>query len=318
MAARVLARHPAVHLAREQRGDTCPPARRRSRPRPRRAGRTRELPRRRLVMRAFLPGLELAARTGRSHIVNVVSIAGASHSPPPGLRCGQACATGFLPLAARALRGSGIEVHTVLPGFVQTEGFTQRALLEHPVLRHIVARPDRVAETIVKAVERGRSEVVVPWFPYRAAILMHGVAPVLVSRLGTRVVRRSRLPGEGRRSPGAVRSAPDRCGSPWSPGLRQGSARRRRGSGDAGWRCVLVARREDCSEAWRRRSEARSKAATSPTAKPSPARPRGSSSAIAQFTCSSTAPASSPAAPSSTPRRARRTGLRSTTWAASG
>ena len=156
------------------------------------------------VMRAFLPGLELAARAGRSHIVNVVSIAGAVAFAPAGAYAAAKHAQLAFSRSLRAtLRGSGIEVHTVLPGYVQTEGFTQQALLEHPVLRHLVARPERVAETIVKAVERGRSEVVVPWFPYRAAIVIHGIAPVLVSRLGTRVVRRSRaFQAKAERSPG--------------------------------------------------------------------------------------------------------------------
>ena len=31
-----------------------------------------------------------------------------------------------------------------------------------------------------------------PWFPYRPASLLYGVAPALVSRLGGRIVERSR------------------------------------------------------------------------------------------------------------------------------
>ncbi len=145
------------------------------------------------VMRSFLPGLELAARTGRSHIVNVVSIAGAVAFAPSGAYAAAKHAQLAFSRSLRAtLRGTGVEVHTILPGYVQTEGFPQKPLLEHRVLRHIVVQPERVAETIVKAVERGRSEVVVPWFPYRPAIVLHGLAPVLVSRLGARVVRKSR------------------------------------------------------------------------------------------------------------------------------
>ena len=83
-------------------------------------------------------------------------------------------------------------MHSILPGYVQTDGFPQRALLEHRVLRHIVVQPERVAETIVRALERRGREVVVPWFPYRPATLLFGVAPGLMSQLGGRAVSKSR------------------------------------------------------------------------------------------------------------------------------
>ena len=64
-----------------------------------------------------------------------------------------------------------------------------------------LVQPDRVARTIVRAIERGSSESVVPWFPYRPATVLFGVAPGLVSRLGERIVGRSRR-GRGRDRPG--------------------------------------------------------------------------------------------------------------------
>jgi uncharacterized protein len=139
------------------------------------------------VTRAFLPGLRRAtAARGRAHVVNVVSVAGAvAFAPSGGYAASKHAQLAFSRSLRASLRGSGVEVHTVLPGFAQTEGFPQRSLLEHPLWRRLVVTPDRVARAIVGAVERGRSEVVVPWFPYRAAILLHGLAPVLVSRLGS-------------------------------------------------------------------------------------------------------------------------------------
>jgi len=145
------------------------------------------------VTRSLLPGLRLAAETGRSHVVNVVSVAGAAAFAPAGAYAASKHAQLAFSRSLRAtLRGSGVDVHTIIPGYVQTEGFPQQSLLEHPLLRHIVVQPERVAEAIVKAVERGRSEVVVPWFPYRPAVALHGIAPVLVSRIGARVVRTTR------------------------------------------------------------------------------------------------------------------------------
>jgi short-subunit dehydrogenase len=193
MAARVLARHPAVHLVVNNAG----------------------IPARQTlvdvdldlvehvarvnylggfwVTRALLPGMRLAAAGGRSHIVNVVSIAGAVAFAPSGAYSAAKHAQLAFSRSLRAtMRGSGIRVHTILPGYVETEGFPQRSLVEHRLLRHIVVRPERVAAAIVKAVERGRSEVTVPRFPYRAAIVLYGIAPGFVARLGGRIVKRSR------------------------------------------------------------------------------------------------------------------------------
>lgn len=142
--------------------------------------------------RALLPGLRRAAGGGRAHIVNVVSVAGAvSFAPAGAYAASKHAQLAFSRSLRAALRGSGVDVHTILPGYVATEGFPQRALLEHPLLRHIVVRPEQVAEAIAKAVDRGRSEVVVPWFPYRAAVVAHGIAPVLTDRLGDRLARTS-------------------------------------------------------------------------------------------------------------------------------
>jgi short-subunit dehydrogenase len=192
-AARVLARHPAVHLLVNNAGIPARPALDEVD-----LDLVEEVARVNYlggvwVTRALLPGLRLAAGAGGSHVVNVVSIAGAVAFAPAGAYAAAKHAQlAFSRSLHATLRGSGVDVHTILPGYVQTEGFPQRSLLAHRLLRHIVAQPNDVAEAVVKAVERSRSEVVVPWFPYRPAIMLYGIAPSLVSRLGARVVRTSR------------------------------------------------------------------------------------------------------------------------------
>ena len=47
-----------------------------------------------------------------------------------------------------------------------------------------------IARAIVRAVDRDRAEVVVPWFPYRLAIVIHGVAPGLVRAVELLMPRR--------------------------------------------------------------------------------------------------------------------------------
>ena len=128
--------------------------------------------------RALLPALKAAHG---AHVVNVVSIAGSIAFA----RSGPYVAAKHAQLAfSRCLRPTlsrhRIAVHTVLPGFVQTEGFSQKALLDRRRARWLVTTPDHVAESIVRAIERGRAEVTVPWFPYRLAVATHGVAPGLV------------------------------------------------------------------------------------------------------------------------------------------
>lgn len=146
------------------------------------------------VTRGLLPGLLAAAGEGRrGHIVNVVSIAGAVAFAPSGAYIAAKHAQLAFSRSLRVtLRPRKIAVHTILPGYVATEGFPQRALLDSRWLRRIVARPDDVARAIVRAVERGRREVVVPWFPYRLALVLYGVAPGLTGRIGGSTVQKSK------------------------------------------------------------------------------------------------------------------------------
>lgn len=140
--------------------------------------------------RAFLPGLKAA---GRGDVVNVVSIAGAIAFA----RSGPYVAAKHAQLAfSRCLRPTlsphRIAVHTILPGFVQTEGFSQAALLARRRSRWLVTDSARVADAIVQAVEDGRAEVTVPWFPYRLATLAHGLSPGVVRGVERLMPRRRR------------------------------------------------------------------------------------------------------------------------------
>jgi len=207
--------------------------------------------------RAFLPGL--AAARG-SHVVNVVSVAGAVAFA----RSGPYAAAKHAQLAfSRSLRPAlarhGIAVHTVLPGFVQTEGFSQAALLARRRSRWLVTDARRVAVAIVDAVEDGRAELTVPWFPYRPAAVAYGVAPGLVRRIerlmpGTparaAAGAASRGPagsGEGARGGSGGRGGQGRVAvvTGASSGIGAATAR---ALARRGWRCVLVARRRELLE----------------------------------------------------------------------
>ena len=128
-------------------------------------------------LRAFLPGLEAAAP---AHVVNIVSVAGVVAFPPSGpYSASKHAQLAFSRATAAQLRGRGIRVHTVKPGFVETEGFPQK-WLPRP-MRRLVIGPEKVAAHVVDSVERGRGETTVPRY-YAVAGVVQALFPNLVAR----------------------------------------------------------------------------------------------------------------------------------------
>jgi NAD(P)-dependent dehydrogenase (short-subunit alcohol dehydrogenase family) len=138
--------------------------------------------------RAFLPLLE----AGRpSDVVNVASVAGMfAHGSSGPYSAAKHAQLAFSRSIRRELAPHGIRVHTVSPGPVETPGFPQRDLLSRRLGSRLVLQPDRIAETIVGAVERDRAEVVVPGY-LRVAGALQALAPGTLARLSTRVRGRS-------------------------------------------------------------------------------------------------------------------------------
>ncbi len=129
-------------------------------------------------LRAFLPALEAAAP---ADVVNVVSVAGTVVMPPSGpYGASKHAQLAFSRATAAQLRGRGINVHTVLPGFAETPGFPQRGVIPK-ALEWTIIGPERIARSIVAAVRRDRRESFVPWW-YRPVALLQAVTPSLVAR----------------------------------------------------------------------------------------------------------------------------------------
>lgn len=134
--------------------------------------------------RAFLPGLRAAASAAGAHVVNVVSIAGTVAFAPAGpYAAAKHAQLAFSRSLAATLRAEGIQVHTVLPGFVETEGFTPRTTLQSSLMRRFVIDSEDVARSIARAVENGKREITVPWFPYRFASMFQALFPGVLARL---------------------------------------------------------------------------------------------------------------------------------------
>jgi len=135
-------------------------------------------------VRAFLPLLE-AARP--SHVVNVASVAGMfAHGSSGPYSAAKHAQLAFSRSVRRELAPRGIRVHTVNPGPVETPGFPQRDLLSRRLGSRLVLQPEQIAESIVRAVERDRAEVVIPRY-LRAAGALQALAPGTLARLSTRV-----------------------------------------------------------------------------------------------------------------------------------
>jgi uncharacterized protein len=135
------------------------------------------------TLRAFLPALEAA---GSSDVVNIVSVAGTVAFAPAGpYSASKHAQLAFSRAAAAELAPRGIKVHTVNPGFVETEGFPQATALRSAILRRLVVEPDHVARQVLRMLKRNKREIFVPHW-YRGAALLQGLAPGLIARLAGR------------------------------------------------------------------------------------------------------------------------------------
>ena len=183
MAQRVTARHPAIHLLVNNAGipgratfASIEPERLEQLTRVNYLGSV-------WCLRALLPALE-AARG--ADVVNIVSVAGTVAFAPSGpYSASKHAALAFSRSATADLRPRGVRVHTVNPGFVETEGFPQRAVLRSRLFRRLVIEPDEVARHVLHVLDRDKRETFVPRV-YRLAALAQALAPGLVARSATR------------------------------------------------------------------------------------------------------------------------------------
>jgi short-subunit dehydrogenase len=129
---------------------------------------------------ALLPQLHASAP---SAIVNVASTAGrVARGGSAAYSASKFALAGWSDGLYAEERAHGVHVGLVLPGFITTEGFPQKELVERPLTRWLVSTPDRAAEAIVDAGLRGRAERYVPR-GYALAAAARVLAPRLVRRV---------------------------------------------------------------------------------------------------------------------------------------
>jgi short-subunit dehydrogenase len=125
--------------------------------------------------------------SGKGHLVFVSSISGKVASPGAsvynatkyGLR-------GFAAALRAELRGNGVGVSAVFPGFISDAGMFADTGVTLPA--GVGTRtPQDVAAAVVSAIERDRGEIDVAPLPMRAGTLLGGIAPELAARVSRRL-----------------------------------------------------------------------------------------------------------------------------------
>ncbi len=139
---------------------------------------------------ALLPAMRMEAAAGRpGHLVFVTSIAGRVGVPrEAGYAATKAALGAYADSVREELVGTGIGVTVVVPGIVDTDFFRRRGVPpERPRPRPVSA--ERVAEELLRAVDRRRPEVFVPrWL--RGPAVLRQAAPGVYARLSALDARR--------------------------------------------------------------------------------------------------------------------------------
>lgn len=126
--------------------------------------------------------LPLLRASAPSSLVNVASTAGRVGRAKSGAYSASKFAlAGWTDSLHLEEKRGGVHVGLVLPGFVATEGFPQRALVDKASTRWLVSTADKVADAILDAGPGGKAERYVPR-PYALAAALRVVAPGLVRR----------------------------------------------------------------------------------------------------------------------------------------
>lgn len=141
-------------------------------------------------MQAVVP---IMKQQGGGAVINIASVAGRIAVPGMGAYSGTKFALIAMGRAARIeLRGTGVNVLTVCPGYIETN-FAKNAIKTKDSMRLAAAGknrigPDRVARAVYRAWEGGRREIVVPWRDW-IAIKMYEHWPTLVEWAMARMLK---------------------------------------------------------------------------------------------------------------------------------
>jgi short-subunit dehydrogenase len=151
-----------------------------------------------VLARELAPGM---VERGRGQLVFISSLAGKAATPRTAMyNATKFGLRGFASALRADLRGTGVGVSTVFPGFISDAGMFAEAGVKLPPGVG-TRRPDHVARAVVSAIERNRGETDVAPLPLRASAMLAGLAPEfagnLARRLGAEGISRELSEGQG-------------------------------------------------------------------------------------------------------------------------
>ena len=131
------------------------------------------------TLTAFWP--QVSKRNGR--MAAVVSVAGTvALAPSAPYAASKHAALNFVRAYGAEARKHGVTVTAVNPGPVPTPGFPQGQLLNSPGGKFLAVTPERCAQRLMSATDRGLPEVYIPHY-WRAAAAFQAIAPGLTARV---------------------------------------------------------------------------------------------------------------------------------------
>ncbi|MCW3066066.1 MAG: short-chain dehydrogenase/reductase [Solirubrobacterales bacterium] len=135
-----------------------------------------------VLTRLLVPGM---VERGRGHLVFMSSLSGKSAQASSSLYSATKFGLRGFALGVRAdLRGSGVGVSTIFPGFIRDAGMFAESGTKLPA--GVGTRtPEHVAAAVVRAIERNRAEIDVAPAPLRLGAKISGLAPELAARVSS-------------------------------------------------------------------------------------------------------------------------------------
>ncbi len=141
------------------------------------------------LVQTFQPFIAAMIATGNGALVGVASVAGFRGIPGSGAySASKAAVISYLESLRVELRGTGVAVVTICPGFVATP-MTAR----NPYSMPFLLAPDKAARLIARAVERRRRFYVLPWQMARVGQLLKLLPRPIYDRAFARAARKPRF-----------------------------------------------------------------------------------------------------------------------------
>lgn len=128
------------------------------------------------MARSVLPAM---LERGAGHLVFIGSVAGITASPGGSLYSATKFGLrGFADGLRQDLHGTGVGVSTVMPGFVRDAGMFADSGMQLPSGVRTVS-PERVGQSVVRAIQRNKGEIVAAPLEMRIAAKLGSLAPAL-------------------------------------------------------------------------------------------------------------------------------------------